>query len=119
MRKAKDLEILAKEVEISSQPQPTEVIPAANIQAAPTVEPKSTGPAMKRKNPANDDDEGFITVQKKKDKWKPIFSQIPREICHHFCLELGDEEDKNWNWLKHLSHFQELIPYDQVSNSPP
>ncbi|GIX87227.1 hypothetical protein CEXT_94661 [Caerostris extrusa] len=67
MRKVKDLETLAKEVEISSQPQPAEVIPAASaIQAAPTTEPKSSGPATKRKNPANDDDEGFITVQKKK-----------------------------------------------------
>ncbi|GIY69357.1 hypothetical protein CEXT_362461 [Caerostris extrusa] len=67
MRKAKDLEILAKEAESSSQPQPTEVIPATNtIQAAPTIEPKSSGPATKRKNPANDDDEGFITVQKEK-----------------------------------------------------
>ncbi|GIY85820.1 hypothetical protein CEXT_316771 [Caerostris extrusa] len=36
-----------------------------------------------------------------------------------FCWELGDVEDKNWNWLEHLSHFQELIPYEQVSNSPP
>ncbi|GIY58450.1 hypothetical protein CDAR_125231, partial [Caerostris darwini] len=68
MRKAKDLEILAKEAEISTQHQPTEVIPAANInQAAVTVEPKSVGPATKRKSPVSDDDEGFTVVQKKKD----------------------------------------------------
>ncbi|GIX94862.1 hypothetical protein CDAR_503961 [Caerostris darwini] len=70
MRKAKDLEILAKEAEISTQHQhqPTEVIPAANTnQAAVIVEAKSVGPATKRKSPVSDDDEGFTVVQKKKD----------------------------------------------------
>ncbi|GIY62840.1 hypothetical protein CDAR_89781 [Caerostris darwini] len=73
MRKAKDLEILA---EISTQPQPTEVIPVANIQVAATVEPKTTGPATKRKTLIFDDDEGFIVIQKKKDK-RPTFTSRP------------------------------------------
>ncbi|GIY09644.1 hypothetical protein CDAR_412271, partial [Caerostris darwini] len=68
MRKAKDLETLAKEAEISTQHQSTEVIPAATINQAPaTVEAKSVGPAIKRKSPVSDDDEGFTVVQNKKD----------------------------------------------------
>ncbi|GIY69275.1 hypothetical protein CEXT_793991 [Caerostris extrusa] len=67
MRKAKDLQILAKEVEIPSQPQPAEEVPAAStVQTAPAAEPKSSGPATKRKNSANDDDEGFITVKRRR-----------------------------------------------------
>ncbi|GIY95286.1 hypothetical protein CEXT_354721 [Caerostris extrusa] len=58
MRKAKDLQILAKEMETPSQPQPAEEVPAAStVQTAPAAEPKSSGPATKRKNSANDDDE--------------------------------------------------------------
>ncbi|GIY00027.1 hypothetical protein CDAR_74211 [Caerostris darwini] len=54
MRKAKDLETLAKEAESSTQHQSTEVIPAATINQAPaTVEGQSVGPAAAKENPAS------------------------------------------------------------------
>ncbi|GIY22910.1 hypothetical protein CEXT_769221, partial [Caerostris extrusa] len=58
-----------QENDIPSPPKPAEEVPAAStVQTAPAAEPISSGSASKRKNPTSDDDEGFVTVQRKKDK---------------------------------------------------
>ncbi|GIX75513.1 hypothetical protein CDAR_298641 [Caerostris darwini] len=75
MRKAKDLEILAKETETSTQPQPTKVIPATiTTQASATAESQPTGSANKRKTPVSDDDEGSYRPNRPNESISKNFS---------------------------------------------
>ncbi|GIY23083.1 hypothetical protein CDAR_525321 [Caerostris darwini] len=75
MRKAKDLQILQKEAEEKAIAETPAV---ATSQEAITADPPKTGTAIKRKTPAPDDDEVFITVQsKKKDHRVNMAANLP------------------------------------------
>ncbi|GIY52149.1 hypothetical protein CDAR_432392 [Caerostris darwini] len=72
MRKAKDLQILQQETEakiIAETPAIVAETPATTTTQETVIDDShKPGTATKRKNPAPEDDEGFITVQSRKDK---------------------------------------------------
>ncbi|GIY52148.1 hypothetical protein CDAR_432391 [Caerostris darwini] len=80
MRKAKDLQILQQETEakiIAETPAIVAETPATTTTQETVIDDShKPGTATKRKNPAPEDDEGFITVQSRKDK-RPTFTSRP------------------------------------------